>query len=110
MRAVWSFWTKPFKEHHHDVWFSEKHHLLSWALSFETARKHYPETALITDEEGAELLVGHLGLEFEHVSTELSELRDADERWWVLGKLRAYCVQQEPFVHLDNDVFLWARL
>jgi len=84
--------------------------LLSWILSFETARRHYPETALFTDEEGAELLVGQLRLPFGYVSTELSALADADPSWWVMGKLWTYRLQQGPFVHVDNDVFLWTRL
>src|SRR4029077_502271 len=33
-----------------------------------------------------------------------------DPAWWALGKLYAYRAQREPFVHLDNDVFLWQPL
>jgi hypothetical protein len=59
------------------------------------------------------LLVDGLELPFEHVSTALNYL-DAglryDPAWWALGKLYAYHLQEEPFVHLDNDVFLWKRL
>jgi hypothetical protein len=110
MRAVWSFWTKPFAGRCGIPWPSEKHHLLSWILSVETARKHYPQTALVTDEEGADLLVDRLGLEFTHVSTELSALSAADPEWWVLGKLWTYRLQREPFIHIDNDVYLWGRL
>jgi len=110
MRAVWSFWTKPFDAHHRRVWLSDFHHLLAWVLSVETARRHYPDTALVTDEFGARLLVDLLGLPFEHVSTGLAELRDDDAQWWVLGKLWTYRAQDRPFVHIDNDVFLWNRL
>jgi hypothetical protein len=109
-RAVWSFWSRPFQARHHQVWASEKHHLLAWILSVETARQHYPETALVTDQAGAALLVEGLGLAFDHVSTELDALEAADPDWWVLGKLCAYRAQTEPFVHLDSDVFLWKRL
>ena len=110
MRAVWSFWTRPFAGRCGMPWPSEKQHLLSWILSVETARKHYPQTALVTDDEGADLLVDQLGLEFTHVSTELSALSGAGPEWWVLGKLWTYRLQREPFVHIDNDVFLWGRL
>ena len=110
MRAVWSFWTKPFHAHHRRVWLSDLHHLLAWVLSVETARRHYADTALVTDEPGARLLVDRLGLRFDHVSTELAELGDADPQWWVLGKLWAYRAQDDPFLHLDNDVFLWSPL
>ena len=78
MRAVWSFWTKPFAGCHGNGWLTSRHHLLSWVLSFEAARKHYPRTALVTDSEGAELLAGKLGLEFTFISTALDGLRGED--------------------------------
>lgn len=110
MIAVWSFWTKPFKSHHATLWASEKHHLLSWVLSVETAKKHYSETSLYTDDEGAALLIAGIGLEFDHVSTDLNRLHRHDPDWWMLGKLYTYRAQTLPFVHLDADVFLWKGL
>ncbi|MDD5036498.1 MAG: hypothetical protein PHE55_17275 [Methylococcaceae bacterium] len=109
MRAVWSLWTKPFK-HGRCYWASEFHHLLGWVLSVETARKHYPETMLVTDDAGAEMLVEGIGLQFDHVSTALNELNFHDPAWWAFGKMYAYRLQEQPFVHIDSDVFLWNRL
>lgn len=109
-RAVWSFWSKPFQTDRKSFWFSEKHHLLSWILSFEKACQHYPETVLITDDDGAHMLVDGLGLEFETVSTELNVLATKDIDWWVSGKLYAYRSQTQPFIHLDSDVYLWKPL
>jgi hypothetical protein len=74
MKAVWSFWTKPFEAHRHSMWPGVKHHLLAWALSFETARRRYPDTWLITDDAGARMLVDGVGLQFKRVSTELNAL------------------------------------
>lgn len=110
MRSVWSFWTKLWRERTGTSWPSEQHHLLAWILSFETARKHYPKTSLVTDDAGARMLVDGLGLGFDDVSTELNALADHDPAIWMLGKLRAYRAQTEPFIHLDTDVFLWKRL
>jgi len=110
MLAVWSFWTKPFGTHHGRLWLDEKYHLLSWVLSLETARRHFPETALYTDDEGAARLIDGIGLEFGRVSTALSSLQDHDPEWWTLGKLYTYRAQTEAFVHLDSDVFLWKGL
>ena len=110
MRAVWSFWAKPFNAYYHAMWPSRMHHLFAWVLSVETARVHYSNTTLITDDEGARLLVDRLGLPFSRVSTVLNDLHDHDPNWWVLGKLYAYRSQTEPFIHIDNDVFLWKRL
>jgi hypothetical protein len=109
MRSVWSFWSSPFRGGR-SAWRSELHHCLAWILSVESARKHYPHTTLITDDDGAHLLVSTLGLEFEHVSTRLNTLKYHEPFWWAFGKLVAYSVQEEPFVHIDSDVILWERL
>ncbi|CAG9244922.1 conserved hypothetical protein [Paraburkholderia unamae] len=110
MRAVWSFWSKPYLAGRGGVWRAPHHHLLAWALSLRVARAHYPDTALVTDTAGKAILVDHLGLSFSQVSTELDALRDEDAGWWALGKLYAYSVQDAPFVHIDSDVFLWKPL
>lgn len=107
---MWSFWSKPFRSHHHRAWASEKHHLLAWVLSTESARRHYRTTELHTDDTGARMLVDGLGLEIDRVSTSLNTLDGHDTGWWALGKLYTYRAQREPFVHLDNDVFLWRPL
>jgi len=91
-------------------WLEPRHHLLSWVLSVETARRHFRHTALVTDSAGAALLVDQLGLAFSQVSTELDSLADADPDWWALGKLVAYRAQAEPFIHIDSDAYLWGPL
>lgn len=110
MRAVWSFRSEPFRRGEGSAWLSPYHALLSWVLSVGCARRHYPDTLLVTDDQGAELLVNRVGLNFASVSLELNSLRDCDPDWWALGKLYAYRMQTGPFVHIDSDVFLWKRL
>lgn len=110
MRAVWSFWSKPFEHGMGWGWDDPVHHLLAWGLSVRLARRRFPETALVTDSPGRALLVDHLGLRFTRVSTELDQLAGVDPSLWALGKLLAYSVQEEPFIHLDTDVFLWQAL
>lgn len=110
MRAVWSFWSKPFFAHRRGAWASERHHLLSWVLSLETAKRHYGPTALYTDDAGAALLIDRLGLEFDEVHLSLDRISESDPGWWALGKLHSYAAQTAPFVHIDSDVFLWKRL
>lgn len=110
MRAVWSFWSAPFRAGKGRIWREPQHHLLAWALSLMLARKHYPQTQLVTDTPGKAVLVDELGLRFDQVSTDLDGLDDVDPGWWALGKLVAYSLQDRPFVHLDTDVFLWKPL
>ena len=110
MRAVWSFWSAPYQAHYRHSWGRPIDHLLSWVVSFKTASRHYPDTMLVTDTPGRRLLVEQLGLPFTHVSTELDALTGRNVGWWMLGKLVAYRLQAEPFVHIDSDVFLWNSL
>jgi len=110
MRAVWSFWTKPFEAHDHRRWLSRRQYLLSWILSFGSISKHYPQTALFTDDDGARLLIDQLQLPFVEVSTELNKLAHHDPGFWTMGKLYTYRVQKEPFIHFDNDLFLFKPL
>ncbi len=110
MRAVWSFWSEPFRTHYGGVWGTPLNHALAWVVSVMTASRHYSDTLLVTDSAGARMLVDQLRLPFAEVSTELDRLRGYDPGWWVLGKLTAYRLQTTPFVHVDNDAFLWKRL
>lgn len=109
MKAVWSFWTKPYFAGW-TRWYTNWHHWLGWGLSVYAARRHYPETSLVTDDEGARILVDKLQLPFDHVSTALNSIDNQNSDWWTLGKLEAYRCQREPFVHIDADVFLWKPL
>lgn len=110
MNAVWSFWSKPYLNARKSMWCSEKQHLLSWILSLQQARKFFGKTLLFTDDYGAKMLVEGIQLEFDVVSTALNSLRDHDSKWWALGKLYTYSLQNEAFIHLDNDAFLWKPL
>ncbi len=110
MNAVWTFWSKPFLTHYNSTWQSDKHHYLSWILSLERCKKHFKETHLYTDDYGKKILIDELKLPFDKVSLQLNELSDHDPDFWVLGKLYGYQYQKEPFVHIDNDVFLWKQL
>ncbi|HEY1938453.1 MAG TPA: DUF6734 family protein [Candidatus Angelobacter sp.] len=110
MRAVWSFWSRPYETQKGRPWRKPLHFFLAWGLSLSLARRHCPDTVLVTDESGKQLLIDALGLQFASVSTELECLHQCDPEWWALGKLIAYSIQNGPFVHLDNDVFLWKPL
>jgi len=110
MNAVWSFWSKPYLDTRKSMWCSEKQHLLSWILSLQQARKFFGKAVLFTDDYGARMLVDGLQLEFDVVSTSLDTLNDHDPKWWALGKIYTYSSQNQPFIHIDNDAFLWKPL
>jgi hypothetical protein len=112
MRAVWSYWTRPYRARTGWGFRSEIEHLASWALSVWTAACHFSETLLVTDRAGADLLVDGLGLRFSAVRVELDSLA-APLGLWNAGKLQAARVAAgmgDPFVHVDADLFLWKPL
>jgi hypothetical protein len=80
-----------------------------FALALTLARQHYSEIEFVTDEDGADLLVTKVGLKFNRVRTDLQQL-DLPRSAWVAGKLKAYALQEEPFIHLDHDVLLFQPL
>jgi hypothetical protein len=110
MRAVWSLWTKPLIENRGWQWEQLKTYLFSWILSVDLAKRHYPDTMLVTDDLGRRILVDGIGLQFENISTDLDSLAGHDPSWWNTGKLYAYRLLKVPFLHLDSDVFLWSAL
>lgn len=84
--------------------------MISFILSLGLARRHGYRTVLVTDDKGGDLLVNSLGLQFDEVTSQLNSLDSTDPTFWNSGKVLAYNLQESPFVHIDNDVFLWAPL
>lgn len=112
MKIVQTFWSKP--AHGNSLmnisagWLSPEYHWMSWALSCLQAKKFYNDVELVTDERGKEILVDRLQLSYTSVTTGLEQsLDEYPVELWSLAKIFAYSIQQEPFIHLDGDVFIW---
>jgi hypothetical protein len=91
-------------------WLSTKFHLMGWALSAFSIQKHQSAPHLITNQQGADLLLGQLQLPYTNVSLALQTFQNPYPHCWVLKKLLAYSLQDEPFVHIDGDAFLFEPL
>jgi hypothetical protein len=55
-------------------------------------------------------LFKQLKLPITSYSAKLNSIRNISRFFWAYGKLIAYTEQRKPFVHIDNDVFLWRPL
>lgn len=110
MDAIWSFCGATFFNHYVPRWYTRRHCWYAWILSLGTVSKFYPETILYTDEKGADWLLKKLGLPFKNVVVNLDFLKDKNPQWWCYSKLKAYATHSRPFIHFDNDVFLWKKL
>ena len=83
--------------------------LFTTALAITCASKHFPEVQVISTSWGVDVFK-QLGLPITSYSNKLDEIKGISRFFWAYGKLLAYCEQKEPFVHADNDVFMWDPL
>lgn len=110
INIVQSYWSKSYQSNQPNFgWYDKAYHYMSWTLSCLKLSQFYTNIKLVTDSPGADLLVGKLNLPYTSVSCELDELNNCDEKLWTLGKLRAYELQDEPFIHVDGDVYIWDK-
>lgn len=110
MKLVQSFWSKPFTDNSRfDEWRNKLYMFGCWSLSSLVNKPHFTSNELITDDYGADLFINKLGLEFDNVDLSLNEIDHPAYDWW-MGKQKAYSVQEEPFVHVDNDLIMFKPL
>ena len=108
MKIIQSFWSQnqinPLESNY--GWLSETHNWLSWILSANQLSKFY-KVELYTDQKGYEILIEKLKLPYHKVHIVLDELNHYDKSLWAIPKIKTYSLQNEPFLHIDGDVFIW---
>lgn len=121
MKIVQSFWSKPalnpddindgaLKRGTTGGWLDVKSYYRSWALSCLRFKQYYDAVELVTDTRGKEILIDLLGLPYTFVRTDLDCLANQPTDLWAFGKIYAYSLQKEPFMHVDSDIYIWKRL
>jgi len=110
MRIVQSFWSGDQDILQNNFgWFSAQYHLMAWALSCLKLKAHYDDVHLYTDTKGYKFLIEQLGLPYKSVKICYDSIPHYSENLWVLPKILTYAAQQEPFIHVDGDVFIWEK-
>ncbi len=117
MKIVQSLWSKPgnpefiggIENHNKCGWADKRFNYFSWALSVNQLLKYYNQVELITDKKGYDLLINRLELPYTSVRVVLDNLNGYHHKLWALGKLYAYSLQEEPFMHVDGDVYIWEK-
>ncbi len=116
MKFIQSFWSKPLlsQEHKDNRLFRFKGgfpsnflFLCAWTYSCLTIKKYYGNLHLVTDSYGIEIFKNILDLPYTSFSEVLDNLEGYHEGFWALGKLYTYQLQEEPFCHIDGDVFVF---
>ena len=78
---------------------------MSWALSCLSLKEHYDEVVLYTDSEGSRVLIDNLQLPYSRVVVAYDNLR-CQPLHWAFSKIKTYSMQDEPFLHIDGDIYL----
>ncbi|MEX8546233.1 MAG: DUF6734 family protein [Mucilaginibacter sp.] len=86
---------------------SPEFHWMSWCLSCLQIIKLYHSVTLYTNELGNEVLIKQLKLPYSKV---VITQNNYPAKLWAMNKIHTYSLQQEPFLHVDGDVFLWKEL
>src|SRR5690606_16040331 len=118
MKIIQSFWSKPSFHDKQDYtnarkfggWLNFRYFLISTSFSCLTLRKHHKQIELYTDAVGHEIFINTLKLPYDDISLALNQLDNEDHKLWILGKVMAIRMQTRPFIHVDNDAYLWKQL
>jgi len=76
-------------------------------LSCHQLRKYYDQVELYTDEFGYHVLIEKLKLPYTKVHVVMDQLNELPGDLWSMAKLKAYELQEEPFLHVDGDIFIF---
>jgi hypothetical protein len=106
-----SLWTKPCVDGKSHGFRSVEEMIESLILSVNVAKKHYPDIHFYTDKLGYEWIKPHLDqLPFTKIEVCLDDFNWVPDVYWSFVKVYVYTLQKEPFIHIDNDVFLWDKI
>lgn len=114
MKIVHSCWSKPFCNHNSNSviggWNHPIYFYMSWALSCLSYKKFYNNIELVCDKHSKQILVDTLQLPYDSIVESLDDINAYHPDLWALGKLYAYNIQHDPFIHVDYDTYIWDRL
>ena len=88
-------------------WAAPEYHLMGWALSCLQLHKYYEKVSLYANNQAVHLLVDVLQLPYSEVHLGSNELTLIHPDLWALPKIYTYSLQEQPFLHIDGDVFLF---
>ena len=117
MKIVHTLWTKPMfnKSYGHlsslytGGWRYRKFWLMSQTLSCLQFAKFYENVELVTDEVGYDVLIRKIQLPYTNVRVVLDKLNGYNTNVWALAKIESFKLQEEPFIHADNDFFIYDK-
>ena len=88
-------------------WVAPEYHMMGWALSCLQLQKVYGKVSLFANSQAARLLVDILQLPYGEVKITHDKLFFPHPDLWALPKIYTYSIQEQSFMHIDGDVFLF---
>ena len=109
MNFIQTFYINPDKDPFRDSfgWVAPEYHLMGWTLSCLLLHKIYGKVALYDNSPAARLLIDTLQLPYSDVQVTHDKLTLPHPDLWALPKIYTCSLQEEPFLHIDGDVFLF---
>jgi hypothetical protein len=105
-----SMWTKPCIDGKSHGFSSIEKMIESTILACNVVKQHYDEVYFYTDERGYEWITPYLEqLPFTSIEVVMDNINWLSDDCWSLSKIYVYSLQKEPFIHIDNDVFIWEK-
>lgn len=111
MRIIQSAWScnQPDLLTANSGWLAPEYNLMAWTLSCLQLKNYYSDVVLYCDNVYAKMLIDTLQLPYSDVVCNLDVLNTYHPQLWALPKIHAYSQQEEPFLHIDGDVFIWKQ-
>lgn len=88
---------------------NESDFALSWVTSVKLAKLHFKNVVLVTDTWAWDNIFSKLDLPFDEVKLTLDSI-DENTNMWAISKAHAILEMNEPFLHIDSDVYIWESL
>ena len=109
MKLIQTLYIGTHKDPFHDPfgWVAPEYHLMSWALSCLQLHKIYGNITLYANSKAAYILIDTLQLPYTKVHLAHDELTLIHSDLWALPKIYTYSIQEQPFLHIDCDVFVF---
>jgi len=95
----------PFKDSF--GWAAPEFHLMGWALSCLQLHKLYGNISLFANSPATHLLIDTLQLPYSRVNLSHDKFDPIHPDLWTLTKIHTHLQQEQPFLHIDGDIFLF---
>lgn len=107
MKYIHSMWSKPATKDNFDNTYDVKYlnkNFYSYLLSTLLIKKMGYEIELYCDEKTVEY---YNMIPYDRINVIDFDNDGVDSKFWIWGKIKTHCLMNEPYVHVDGDVFLF---